>query len=201
MTTETQNEVLSEGLAGGLEIEHFAVQQGLTTQQVWDLLKAGKIFGKASGGRLFVFDEESSFLMGDKSELDSPKIPGFLPPLPGQNPRTIVGAQKDGEPAMNLPALARDPANHTEMTLFLDHLSLAKEENREILHLARESVARVTSLSDTVIAVKDSLIEAKDREIQYLRQLLDGKEKAMTKLQQENEDLQILNRALSSLDK
>lgn len=109
-----------------------------------------------------------------------------LPPLPGPAANESSGT---------LPVLSErsnDRISNTEIALLLDHLSLAKEENREILKMTQESIRKVTELTDTIVEMKDTVIEAKESQILFLKDQLDTKEKEIRKLLQQKEDLEIL---------
>jgi chromosome segregation ATPase len=80
----------------------------------------------------------------------------------------------------------------TEMALFIDHLSLAKEENKDILRLTQDSINRITQLSESVISLKDELLKARDTEIQALKKRLQSKNLTIRRLRQELEDLSML---------
>ena len=88
-------------------------------------------------------------------------------------------------------------SSSTELALLIDHLSLSKDENREILRLAQESIRKITELSDTLVAMKDAVIEAKTTQIESLKELLALRDKEIKTLQKSNEDLEILARTVS----
>ena len=118
-----------------------------------------------------------------------------LPPLPGSesdalrdNDRTFHGASSSPQV---LPATTERVTN-TELALLLDHLSLAKEENREILKMTQESIRKVTELTDTIVEMKDTVIDAKETQIMFLKDQLETREKEIRKLMQQKEDLEIL---------
>lgn len=111
-----------------------------------------------------------------------------LPPLPGPDDSKSSGAAMS---AGVLPVPSERITN-TEIALLLDHLSLAKEENREILKMTQESIRKVTELTDTIVEMKDSVIDAKEAQIMFLKDQLDNKEKEIRKLLQQKEDLEIL---------
>lgn len=85
----------------------------------------------------------------------------------------------------------------TELALLIDHLSLSKDENREILRLAQDSIRKITELSDTLVAMKDAVIEAKTTQIASLKELLALRDKEIKTLQRSNEDLETLARTVS----
>lgn len=131
-------------------------------------------------------------LMQDTLELDSgddPLMPD-LPPPPD--------ARRGAYPAASggFLALTGERAGSPELALLLDHLSLAKEENREILKMTQESIRKVSELSDTIVEMKDAVIEAKDAQINALREQLQMRDRALKELRQHNEDLEMLTRTV-----
>jgi len=118
-----------------------------------------------------------------------------LPPLPTdeidafkQQERIFHGATSS---AQILP-ISTEKVTNTELALLLDHLSLAKEENREILKMTQESIRKVTELTDTIVEMKDTVIDAKETQIMFLKEQLETREKEIRKLMQQKEDLEIL---------
>jgi hypothetical protein len=134
---------------------------------------------------------------------------GELPPLPHQThaqhgtqpgePATHADAARPGATAAGGPylALSGERAHNPEMALLLDHLSLAKEENREILRMTQESIRKVTELTDTIVEMKDSVIEAREAQIMALREQLGEREKQIKSLLQQKEDLEMLARTIA----
>ncbi len=83
-------------------------------------------------------------------------------------------------------------SSSSEIALLLDHLSLAKEENREILKLTNAAMAQIKTSNDMVISSKDELIHLLTEKIERLNQYKSSIEEALKKSQSETEDLQIL---------
>lgn len=149
---------------------------------------------------------------GPKVELSNPPQPEIpkhsfdLPPIPpgleSQDSEhkpgaSMVSSEVQENQAGGFLTLSGERTNSPEIALLLDHLSLAKEENREILKMTQESIKKVTKLSDSLIEMKDSVIEAKDDQIQALKEKISGSNKEISKLKQENEDLEMLAKTLS----
>ena len=129
-----------------------------------------------------------------------------LPPVPPAEPAlepSLESTAKDEErkgALSNWPTPAGGEGTSqpsTELALLIDHLSLSKDENREILRLAQESIRKITELSDTLVAMKDAVIEAKSTQIDSLKELLALRDKEIKTLQKSNEDLEILARTVS----
>jgi hypothetical protein len=141
----------------------------------------------------------------------APTTPGLakkstLPPVPPAEPSlesTLESTARDEERKGALsnwptPTEGGDTSQpSTELALLIDHLSLSKDENREILRLAQESIRKITELSDTLVAMKDAVIEAKSTQIDSLKGLLALRDKEIKTLQKSNEDLEILARTVS----
>lgn len=124
-----------------------------------------------------------------------------LPPLPGTGQNfSARDFARTSSNSQNLP-VASERIGSTEIALLLDHLSLAKEENREILKMTQESIRKVTELTDTIVEMKDSLLEARETQILFLKDQLDGREKEIRKLKQQKEDLEILAQTIMATQK
>ncbi len=118
-----------------------------------------------------------------------------LPPIPNDGTETSKDTERTFQGASTNPQVlpvATERVTNTELALLLDHLSLAKEENREILKMTQESIRKVTELTDTIVEMKDTVIEAKETQIMFLRDQLETREKEIRKLMQQKEDLEIL---------
>jgi len=85
----------------------------------------------------------------------------------------------------------------TEVALLIDHLSLAKEENRDILRFSQETMNRLTNMSDAILALKDALLASKESEIQTLKDKVATQELTLRQLRQEKEDLEMLARTIA----
>lgn len=115
----------------------------------------------------------------------------LLPPLPPSS-NNRAGAESQG-----YLALSGEKSSSPELALLLDHLSLAKEENREILRMTQESIRKVTQLSEALVEMKDTVIEAKQSEIDVLKAQLQARDQEVKRLQQQNEDLEMLARTMA----
>lgn len=141
----------------------------------------------------------------------APTTPGLakkstLPPVPQVEPASEPSMESTTKDEERKGALSNWPTPtegegtsqpSTELALLIDHLSLSKDENKEILRLAQESIRKITELSDTLVAMKDAVIEAKSTQIDSLKELLALRDKEIKTLQKSNEDLEILARTVS----
>lgn len=158
----------------GEELHDFAAARGLTEQDVWAQIRNGDLIGRSFGGKLYVHEPHGAHAVDN------------LPPLPLDE-----GTLEERHLVASVPQA-------TEVALLLDHLSLSKEENREILKLSQDSISRVTQMADTIVAMKDELLKARDEQIDGLREKLKSRDAEISRLQQELEDMKMLAATLSS---
>lgn len=174
-TTSKQTQRAGAVAAQGEPLGEFARRHGLSEGEVWRRLRSGELLGRSERGQLMILDET-------RTDLDH----AALPPLPGE---------------ASLPAQALTLSSETqassEVALLLDHLSLAKEENREILKMTQDAIRRVTELTDSIVAMKNAVIEAKDSQIDALREQVAARDERIQQLLQKHEDLEMLARALA----
>jgi hypothetical protein len=160
----------------GTDIKAYAAKHQLKEREIWEKVKAGEIVARSQNGKLYIYE---------KDELRKKPSNGARPTTPEQNESLpFSGAVADKDPA--------------ELTLFLDHLSLAKEENKEILKLTQSSIQQITELSQSLLASKDDIIKTKSHQIGVLQEKIKRREKLIIQLRQEIEDLRMLNKTLSS---
>ncbi len=198
-------EYLSE--LDGLSIEDYAQRQGMTTDEVWNRLRRGQLVGRTSRGKVLVYESISAAALA---------VPGLGSPggATGSAQGTSFRSSSDGD----LPPLEFGASGHlterssthsssmvsmdlagpqsTELALLLDHLSLAKEENREIIRLTQDTLTKLSSMTDAVVQMKDEVIKSKDIQLAEFQHALAEKERNISQLRQEKEDLEILNRTL-----
>lgn len=181
----------------GLTITDYARQIQAPTQTVWADIQRGALPARMINGEIFVFPDSKFVAEQELQGARAAKEPDFdpgavtneptlehelLPPLGDRATRALVH-REDGTPI-------------TDMTLLLDHLSLAKEENKEILRLTKDSIERITAMTDNLMAMKDEVIKTKEHEISLLNRELNGRDGELKKLRQELEDLQMLAETL-----
>jgi hypothetical protein len=174
--SDARSERAGATAAQAVPVADFARRHRLSEAEVWRRLRAGELLGRSEKGRLMVLDD-------GRGDLEA----GDLPPLPGQSTPLLDAALTVGQAA----------GASSEMALLLDHLSLAKEENREILKMTQDAIRKVTELTDSVVTMKNAVIESKDSQIDALREQLAAREQRIKALLQKNEDLEMLARALA----
>jgi len=138
---------------------------------------------------------ETSLEAKTESEKEVSKVPARQLNEPAELPTTTgIDLHHSALPA---PIKIGDNA---ELALLLDHLSLAKEENKEILKMTQQTIKKVTEMSESIVDMKNDIIEAKDTQIDSMKRLLDDQQSELRKLKQENEDLEMLANSVSDLD-
>lgn len=191
----------------GLTIEEYAKQQNLSHDEVWSRLRKGQLVGRTSRGKVLVYESISAAAMAAPTSPARTPSGDDLPPLEF-GARTDKNDAESKDPTTNqagavsagslLALETMGGAGSTELALLLDHLSLAKEENREILRLTQDTLTKLSSMTDAVVQMKDEIIKTKDQQLAALQSAMAESEKNIAKLRQEKEDLEILNRTLGS---
>ncbi len=166
----------------GIELSLYAKDQNISEHEVWNKIRSGDLIGRSFNGKLYIHEPNG----GTASELDRLQASGDLPPLP----------DRDDSYSQN----TLQESNAPEMALLLDHLSLSKEENKEILRLSQDSITRITQMSDTIVALKDELLRAKEEQLDGLREKMKTKDFEITQLKQELEDLRMLAAAMGQAE-
>lgn len=194
----------------GVELSAYADQNDLTTADVWALVRQGELAARTQRGKVYVYDRalEDEELIAEEAPQAATSTstrpitsaaPAFLPPLPTASTATPASALVPQQPA-------------PEIALLLDHLSLAKEEHREIIRLTQDSITRITSMTEQLLAAKDTTIrdreeqlasahdevEMRDQKIAAMEQQMADRDAMVTKLRQELEDMEILTKTLSN---
>lgn len=201
----------------GLTIEDYSKMHSVTEAEIWRRLRRGELFGRSQKGHLIIYKSQDGSAAsaaesvvsltnnkdGDQG-LPDPSAAlasadlADLPPLPPPGAEGALPGRSGASAGSNYLTLTGERGASPELALLLDHLSLAKEENREILRMTQESIRKVSELSDTVVEMKDAVIEAKESQIMALREQLAARDHDLRKLRQQNEDLEMLSRAIAS---
>lgn len=180
----------------GLELSDAAAVLGVSIDELWRRIKNGALVARSVLGKVFVY-----------TDLHHEDLP--LPPPP---------MTRGHHPSLNAPrselALARHSGSvsaplstpehletfnvpmHPDLALVIDHLSLAKEENREILRLTQDSMTRLTQMTDSILEMKDSIIASKEEQIAIMKERLADQAKELSQALKEKENLETLARAI-----
>ncbi|MEY4630465.1 MAG: hypothetical protein RIQ81_585, partial [Pseudomonadota bacterium] len=182
----------------GLTIDAYASRQGISTEQVWEKLRRGQLVGRTSRGQVLVYESIGAAALAVPAANQSTRASqdGDLPPLEFGGVAGRDGGQDHHQQSLMTVDGAGAMSNSTELALLLDHLSLAKEENREILRLTQDTLTKLSAMTDAVVQMKDEVIKSKDVQLADLQRALTEKEQNIAKLRQEKEDLEMLNRTL-----
>lgn len=197
----------------GLSIEEYATKHELSEAEVWRMLRRGEVVGRTQEGHLLVFESAAQAPAPEALSVPAPepKLPPgptpdatiddltFLPPLPSEDGKVTLA--RSGASAGEYLTLSGERASSPELALLLDHLSLAKEENREILRMAQDSIKKVTEMSDAMLEMKDRVIDARETELLALKEQLAQRDTEMKKLRQQNEDLEMLAHTMATASK
>jgi len=223
MTAEPNIGLPDQEILDGCDIATYADARALSTDEVWQRIRRGELIGRTQEGLLYVYEREGSMIaaqrqfgasaideapLADEIEIvdaavEPEEIPHSLPPLP-------VSAGIDTDKTYL--AFSGEKSASPEVALLLDHLSLAKEEHREILRMTQESIQRITQMTDSLMAVKDELLAEKDQrlrerdeelskreqEISRLKSKLEKKNHSVKKLRQDIEDFEMLTKSLGA---
>jgi hypothetical protein len=178
----------------GLELSAAAQILGVSVDDIWRQVRNGKLIARTERGQVLVYT-------------DCELISGLegLPPLP---PTSVTiepnssSASEEPQKAVRMEeihssALVQStPSDRQEIALLIDHLSLAKEENREILRLTSESMSKLSEMTDRMLEMKDSIIASKEEQMQILKQRLAEQSSELRHALQQKEDLETLTEAL-----
>lgn len=186
----------------GVELKAYARKNELPTEKVWDLIRTGKLVARTENGFVYVYGSSvpvgitGRMPMTTNSESDADDhLHHALPPLPQKDERN---------------ALAVVHHSSAEVALLMDHLSLAKEQNLEILRMTQQSVEQMRSMTEQIISSKNEILTQKDvvihakeavinkqnEELATLRQQLDEEKLKQRRLKQDLEDMEMLTKTL-----
>lgn len=182
---------VTDAAIDGLDIEAAARSLGVAQDDVWRRIRNGQLMARTERGKVFVYTSIQS-----PEAVSTALVEDSTPPLPTPPvSETLLQLQ---ETLNSFPTTNTMTVSHQDMTLLIDHMNLTKEENREILRLTRDSMARLSSMTDSMLAMKNDLIAAREHQVETLNERLDQQTEKMRKLQRDKEDLETLTRVLST---
>jgi hypothetical protein len=178
----------------GLELSAAAQILGVSVDDIWRQVRNGKLIARTERGQVLVYT-------------DCELISGLegLPPLPPSGVTiepNSTSTSEEPQKAVRMEELypsalvQSQPSDRQEIALLIDHLSLAKEENREILRLTSESMSKLSEMTDRMLEMKDSIIASKEEQMQILKQRLAEQSSELRQALQQKEDLETLTEAL-----
>lgn len=179
----------------GMELSTAARHLGVSIDEIWRRVRNGKLVARTNRGQVMVYTDASTIVTMEG-----------LPPLPNSAEsewtkpildRGDVYKTTSGEHnQISVLGERVSASDRQEIALLIDHLSLAKEENREILRLTQESMSRLSEMTDKMLDMKDTIISSKDEQMQILKQRLAEQTEQLRQVLREKEDLETLTEAL-----
>ncbi len=164
-----------------LTLENYASFLDLSEEAVWLMVRSGTLYSRYKGDELYVSQSPIPV------EASTEKTHSFSQSPVIENTQRLVREL----------VIKDKPKGSDEMALLIDHLSLAKEENREILELTRQSMAQMNEMTKKIVDMKDKLLDSQDGKISLLEEKLENESKQIKALRQTVEDLEILAATLS----
>lgn len=191
--TESEKQKVAAIGPVGQELSEYTTSQCLSEKEVWQRIRSGSLLAKCQNGKLMIYEQQSKKLITNKSKPTGKTKTPNLPPIPLENHKIIL---KNNEPA---PYTSDNLSKQLppEIGFFLDHLSIAKEENNEIIKLTQNSISQITQMAESVVDTKDKLINNQEKQIEFLEKDQLEKDKHISSLLQEIEDLKMLVETLS----
>jgi hypothetical protein len=178
----------------GMELSKAARHLGVSIDEIWRRVRNGKLVARTDRGQVMVYTDASTVVTMEG-----------LPPLPNSTAREWTKSASNSDDSKlvdteynQISVLSErvSSSDRQEVALLIDHLSLAKEENREILRLTHESMSRLSEMTDKMLDMKDSIISSKDEQMQILKQRLAEQTEQLRQVLREKEDLETLTEAL-----
>lgn len=190
----------------GLELREYSRKFNLETSEVWKKIRRGELVARTENGFIYVYGHS----VPDHSLSDFTNETGQLQKSPTDANNVFPRGDLDELPP--LPMEINTDASETRyledsssptVALLLDHLALAKEENRKVLAFTQDAIIRITKMSDTIVDMKDSLINEKEKllkvqeqKINSLNSQLNLEKNNNLNLHQNIEDLEMLAESL-----
>lgn len=185
----------------GVELNAYAEKEDLSIHEVWEQIKSGELVARISDTKIYVYKSEEinneKNIPGVKDTLVGASYAGHLPPLPifSEDELDTLNLEVSYTSQENL--LPQTTNQSVELSLLLDHLSLAKEEQRDLIKMTQNTIDRISKMTELALESKVELLNHRNQRIEELESLLRQNEVTISKLKQEVEDLEILNRQLS----
>ena len=177
----------------GVDLSAAADRLGISEDDVWRRIRNGQLLARTVRGRVLVY---TTFPV---------TLDNGLPPIPCQKaPSARTNENIQSDQPLQAPVSTHssitvmdDQSRSHEVALLLDHLSLAKEENREILRLTQDSMGRMSQMTDAMLQMKDDVIAAREAQLSDLRERINGQAEELRRALRAKEDLETLTRALN----
>lgn len=180
----------------GLDLETAADRLGIGIDDLWRRIRNGQLMARSLRGKVYIY---SSLSHPDQSPaIRDVHGASALPPISmisEQNTAQIVLTRLQESLPENSLNNSIAVVNH-DISVLVDHLNLAKEENREIIRLTQDSMSRLTEMTDAMIQMKDEVITAREQQVEMLNERLRNQADQLRAALKEKENLETLTRAL-----
>lgn len=153
----------------GLTLNQYCEMNEISPSSVWQKIRQGELVSRTIGGRLKIFGNESVSTV-------SPRVFGatakdssanFLPDLPNVSPiRQGIETEANSLAVQPSSISIYEQSDNSDLALLIDHLSLAKEENKEILRMTQDSIRKITEMSEQLLESKEQVVDAHKQTIQ-----------------------------------
>lgn len=184
----------------GLDLEAAAQTLGIGVDDVWRRIRNGQILARSYRGKVYVYTQSHASTAIDPVVQSGSNDNLPPPPLNDVNPSQIIVTQMNESVASDGVGTGLTLANR-EIALLIDHLSLIKDENRDIITFTRESMSRLTEMTDTMLQMKDDVISAREQQVQMLNERMQQQAHELRIALREKENLETLARALTRDEK
>lgn len=178
----------------GLDLETAAQTLGIAVDDLWRRIRNGQIMARSERGKVYVYTQNSAKAQAKAATVEKED----LPPPPGpevETPSQVILTQMQESLVNEAVGTSLTVANR-EIALLIDHLSLAKDENREIIRFTRESMSRLTEMTDTMLQMKDEVIAAREQQVEMLHERIKTQTEELRAALREKENLETLTRNL-----
>lgn len=186
-----------------LSLEQYSLKHKIPPFMLWEEIKKGKIIAREIGGEVFILPQKQSSDTRPGASSEGPAVSFSSITKKVEPNRTGASSKRENTDSLpNLPTTGKflglngSNSDSPEVALLLDHLSLAKEENKEILSMAQKSLEQVKEITKEIVSAKDEVILAKEEKIKLLEEKLLAKERSLNETQQKLEDLEMLTKSL-----
>lgn len=185
----------------GLDLETAAQTLGIGVDDLWRRIRNGQLMARSMRGKVYVYAHATQ---SPEANIYSPQpAPATeLPTVPMEEPspsQIVVTQMEASLPTADLGSNL-EVANR-EISLLIDHLSLAKDENRDIIRFTRESMNRLTEMTDTMLQMKDEVISAREQQVEMLNERMRLQAEELRAVLKEKENLETLTRVLMAENK
>lgn len=176
----------------GMDIESAAQSLGVAQDDVWRRIRNGQLIARSNRGKVFVYTGIETAESSRQAEEH------LLPPPPSAAlPHEVILSRIDASESRELTTSGL-VATRDDLVVLMEHLSQAKEENREIIRFTSESMNRLTDLTDSMLKMKDEVIVSREQQVELLNEQLKSQHETLKKLTREKENLETVARFINS---